>query len=89
MATQVRVWVVTRSVRDEVLGIDDEGTVHIRVTAPPVDGKANVAVTRALAGALRIPSRDVELLRGHTSRTKIFEVELDPGEVARRLPRLP
>lgn len=89
MATRVRVWVTARAARDELMGIDGDGIVHIRVTAPPVDGKANAAVTKVLAAALGLPGRDVELVRGHTARTKVFDVELDPAEVDRLIPKLP
>ena len=58
--------------RDEVRV--DDGTVHLRVTAPPADGAANEAVLRLLAAALGRPRRDLTLLRGATARIKLVGI---------------
>jgi uncharacterized protein YggU (UPF0235/DUF167 family) len=47
--------------------------VHVRERA--VDGAANTGVVRALAEHFGVPPRDVEILRGHTSRVKRVEVD--------------
>jgi uncharacterized protein YggU (UPF0235/DUF167 family) len=52
----------------------------VAVGAPAVDGKATEAVRQALAGALGIRPRDVELKIGATSRDKVFTVAGDVGE---------
>ena len=52
----------------------------VAVTAPAVDGRATQAALEAVAGALGLRSRDVELVAGGRSRDKVFEV---PGEDAR------
>lgn len=46
----------------------------IRVTCPPEDGKANKTVTRLLAKALKVPPSQLTLVRGATSRDKVFRV---------------
>lgn len=58
-------------------GIDTaaDGSLTIRVAARAVDGAANEAVVRALAVHLKVPKSRVAVLRGHTARTKIIEVE--------------
>jgi len=48
--------------------------LRIQVAAPPVDGKANAALERFLADALGVPRRAVEVVRGHTSRTKLVAI---------------
>jgi len=48
--------------------------LHASVTAPPDNGKANDAVTQLVAQALGVAPSRVWLLRGHTSRHKIFRV---------------
>jgi uncharacterized protein YggU (UPF0235/DUF167 family) len=56
--------------------------VLIRVTAPPVDGKANDALCRLVARAVDIAPSKVTVIRGHTSRDKVLEVEgVDPQEL--------
>lgn len=47
--------------------------VHVRERA--VDGAANAGVVQALAAHFGVPPRDVEILRGRTSRVKRVEVD--------------
>lgn len=61
--------------RDEVKV--DDGTVQLRVTAPPADGAANEAVLRLLAAALGRPRRDLTLLRGAAARIKLVGIAPD------------
>jgi uncharacterized protein (TIGR00251 family) len=77
--------VTPRASADAISGPDAAGVVHVRVTAAPTDGQANEAVTKLLAKALGLPPRDVALVSGATSRTKVFELPLDSAEVAARL----
>ena len=49
--------------------------LRVAVTAPPVDGKANEAVARALANALGLRPAGVEILRGQTGRRKTVRIQ--------------
>jgi uncharacterized protein len=49
--------------------------VLIRVTAPPVDGKANDALCRLIAKKAGVAPSRVTLIRGHTARDKLVRVE--------------
>lgn len=51
------------------------GELHVWVNAPPVDGEANAKVVEALAELHRIPKSAVRLASGHTSNTKVFELD--------------
>lgn len=44
--------------------------LRVSVNAPPVDGKANEAVVRALAAAFGVPRSAVAIVRGETGRRK-------------------
>ncbi|WP_341708160.1 DUF167 family protein [Halopseudomonas sp.] len=44
--------------------------LKIRISAPPVDGKANYALIRFLADAFAVSRQHVSLLSGQTSRQK-------------------
>jgi len=45
-----------------------------RLTAPPVDGKANEALIELLSKEFGIPKRDIEITKGATSRNKTVEI---------------
>lgn len=52
-----------------------DGQWHVSVTAAPEDGKASAAVAGALAHALGVAKTRLTLLRGATSRDKLFRLE--------------
>jgi uncharacterized protein YggU (UPF0235/DUF167 family) len=52
-----------------------DGAVLIRVTAPPVDGKANDALCRLIAKKAGVAPSRVTVVKGHTARDKVLEVE--------------
>ena len=51
-----------------------QGALKVRLTAPPVDDKANAALCAFLAEQLNIPRSAVRILAGERSRTKRVEV---------------
>jgi len=65
---------VTPGARSEGLDLA-EGRLAARVRAKPQDGQANDAVRGLLAAALGLAPSRVTLLRGATSREKLFRVE--------------
>ncbi len=48
--------------------------LKVRLTAPPVDDRANAALCRLLAEALGVPASRVRILSGERSRLKRVEV---------------
>jgi uncharacterized protein len=69
-----RVRVQPSASRDAVGG-EWEGALKVRLTAPPVDSRANEALCRLLARHLNVPTGAVRLLSGERSRTKRVEVD--------------
>jgi uncharacterized protein (TIGR00251 family) len=63
-----------RAKREEVVG-ERAGAIVIRVTAPPVDGKANAALCAFIAKAVGVSASSVDVVRGQTSRDKVVRVE--------------
>ena len=59
-----------------------DGTLRVRLSAPPVDGKANQLLIDWLAGELGLPRRAVRLARGETARRKWLEIDAPPARVA-------
>lgn len=64
---------VTPGARSEGVEII-EGRVLVKVRAKPEDGKATTAVVHLLGQALALPSSRIALLRGATSREKLFRI---------------
>ncbi len=62
-----------RASKNEIARMEN-GTIKIRLTAPPVDGAANEALIRFLADALSVPKSQVNIVSGHTSRDKIVRI---------------
>ena len=65
---------VTPGARSEALEVAD-GKVLAKVRAKPKDGEANDAVLALIADALGVARSRVTLLRGATSREKLFAVD--------------
>ncbi len=62
------------------------GAVKVKLRAPAVEGKANVALVRFLAEQLKLPRNAIVLKRGATSRGKTIEIHgLSEKDVWRRL----
>ncbi len=54
-----------------------EGRLKVRLTAPPVDNKANQELVAFLARELGIRPRQVSIESGHTGRNKNLLIESD------------
>ncbi len=67
---------VTPGARSEGIEIVD-GRVQVKVRTKPEDGKASAAVLALLAQALEVAPTKVEMLRGATSREKLFRIPLE------------
>jgi len=79
------VWVKPRARRDQVIGLR-EGALHVSLSAPPVEGRANEALVRFLADVLDVRRWQVEIVSGLRSRHKIVRVtDIAPVELRGRL----
>lgn len=74
-----------RASRNEIAGWRGDA-LGVRVTAPPVAGQANVAVTAVVAEALGVRASAVTVVRGERGRDKVLRVVgVSPAEVRARL----
>ena len=77
--------VVPRASKNEIVGVHGDA-LKLRLTAPPVEGRANDALIAFLAQRLGVRKRQVEIMTGATSRRKMIRViGLSAQEVKERL----
>ncbi len=88
MHASLRVRINPRSSRNQVTGWAD-GVLHVKLTAPPVEGAANKAAVEFLADLLGVKKSQITLTSGKTSRDKTFEITgLSEDELNQRLSAL-
>jgi hypothetical protein len=66
--------VTPRARRNEIVEILNDGTVKIRLTAPPAEGKANQALIEFLAEVLDVPRSQIEIVAGLSGRDKLVSI---------------
>ena len=78
--------VTPRSSRNEISEVLNDGTVKVRLTAPPVEGKANAALVAFLAEVIGVPPSSIEIVAGETGRDKLVSIlDMDPATVHQRI----
>jgi uncharacterized protein (TIGR00251 family) len=76
MAARVlRVKVIPRSVKSEIVGQMADGTLKVRIAAAPEKGAANEALIGLLADHFGVPPSAVAITAGHVARTKLVRIE--------------
>lgn len=70
---RLAVQITPNAKRSEVIGVLDD-VLKIRLQAPPLEGKANLALTRFIAVTLSLPKSAVVLMHGQTSKRKLLEI---------------
>lgn len=84
---RIRVRLTPRAGHDELAGWRD-GVLRAKVTAPPVEGRANAALERLLASALGLPKSAVAVVAGAQGREKTVAIGgLSTDEALDRLRR--
>ena len=66
--------ITPRASKNEISEILNDGTVKIRLTAPPVEGKANEALISFLAEVIGVPKSKIEIVAGKTGRDKLVSI---------------
>jgi uncharacterized protein (TIGR00251 family) len=69
----IKVYLQPKSSKNEIIGPYRDG-IKVKVTAPPVEGKANEALIKFLAKEFKISASSIEILKGHNSREKIIRI---------------
>lgn len=66
--------VTPRARHNEIVEVLADHTIKIRLTAPPVEGKANEALVKFLAEILNVSKSRIEIVAGETGRDKLVSV---------------
>lgn len=78
--------VTPRARRNEIVEILSDGTVKIRLTSPPVEGKANAALVEFLSEILEVPPSHIDIVAGATGRDKLVSIlDMDASTVQQKI----
>jgi uncharacterized protein (TIGR00251 family) len=69
-----RVKVIPRSARNEIIGEMADGTMKVKISAPPEKGKANDALCTFLAEHYRVARSEVTIVSGHSAAMKLVRI---------------
>jgi uncharacterized protein (TIGR00251 family) len=72
--TRIVVQVQPRAKQNQVLRYAD-GAWHLRITAPPVEGKANLGLVKFLSEVLEISKASLTIEKGLTAKRKVIAVK--------------
>ena len=75
--------IVPNSSKNEII-LEDE-FIKIKVTAQPVENKANKALVEFLSKKFKIPKTKIEILKGETSKEKTLLFKIYNEEIISRL----
>lgn len=82
----IAVRVTPRTAKNEIHDILDDGTIKIRLTAPPVEGKANKELIKFLSSVLDVPPSTIEILAGQSGHDKLLSIMgLSSQEVQKKI----
>ena len=81
---RLHLFIQPKSSKNEVVGIHN-GEIKIKITAPPIDGRANEGLIEYLSDLFDVPKRDIILVKGETGRHKTVDIAGVALEAARLL----
>lgn len=82
---KLNLFIQPKASKNEIIG-PHNGALKIKITAPPVDGKANAELVEFLSEILEIPKRRIEILKGETGRNKSVEIlDMTESELRHKL----
>jgi uncharacterized protein len=78
--------VTPRASRNEIVEILDDGTIRVRLAAPPSDNEANIALIDFLAEILGVPKSKLDIVAGNAGRDKLISiVDMDVDTAHQRI----
>lgn len=78
--------VTPRASRNEIAEVLDDGTIRVRLAAPPADNEANEALIAFLSEILGVPKSKLDIVAGSVGRDKLVSVvDMDVETVHQRI----
>jgi uncharacterized protein len=82
----ITVRVIPRSPRNEIVEVLEDGTIKVRLKAPPIEGKANLELIRFMSDTLDIPQSRIEILAGTKGKVKILTIlDIESSDLEKKL----
>ena len=69
----LRVKVIPKSPKNEIIEIMEDETIKIRIKAPPEKGKANAELIKFLSKQLDIPKQNISIISGKAEQIKLIK----------------
>lgn len=86
MGSAITVRVTPHARKNEITGILDDGTIKIRLTAPPVDEQANELLIKFLAEILGTAPSNIEIIAGQSSHNKLITIlDINTSQVQEKI----
>jgi uncharacterized protein (TIGR00251 family) len=78
---EIEVKVIPNAKKREILY--EEGRLRVKLTAPPLDGRANEELVACLAEAFKVRKSEVRILRGERGRKKVLSLPVEVSALER------
>jgi len=75
MKNTIKIRVSPNASQSEITETMADGTLKIKLKAPPVDGKANDELIRFLSKEWKIPKTDITITKGQASKNKVIFID--------------
>jgi len=86
IGSAIAVRVAPRASKNEITEVMQDGTIKIKLTSPPVEGKANQALVEFLSELLEVSQSRIEIVSGISGRKKLIAIEgLDAETVHKKI----
>lgn len=72
---RLKVKIQPRSKKNEIAGILPNGTIKIKIAAPPLEGRANKELVKFLSEEYSVPKSQIQILQGKNSSYKLVEMK--------------
>jgi len=73
MKSNIKIKLLPRSSKNQIIGKEGD-TLKVKVTSPPVDGKANEALIELLAKRLGVSKSNIKIISGRRSKLKTVTI---------------